>query len=77
MTTTIVSQTDAPLLVKLRKAVESHPYRSVLIAAAVGAGVGLALSSRLTRAVTFRVGTFAITELIEKYLREAINGRAA
>jgi ElaB/YqjD/DUF883 family membrane-anchored ribosome-binding protein len=65
---------QAPLLVRLRDGIQSHPYRSLLVAAAVGAGVGLALSSRVTRAITFRAGTFAITEIIQKYLREAISG---
>ena len=62
------------LVARVRNGIKNHPYRSLLVATAVGAGVGLALSTRVTRAITLRAGTFAISELIEKYLKAAIAG---
>jgi hypothetical protein len=58
---------------RLDEQVKTNPYAMLAIAAAVGAGVGIVLSSRIVRSILTSAATVAAVELARAFLRQSMS----
>jgi hypothetical protein len=57
---------------RLDERMKANPYAALAIAGAIGAGVGIVLSSRIVRSILTSAATVAAVELTRTFLRQSM-----